>query len=134
VPRPPIRCQLTLPCAQIESVHPKTFALTLAYQSGADVKDLPMSMLPREPHPTGSTMSVAATNPSMLEHAVLDSDGRVARSSRPSANAWKTFTVYRWRDEAEMELDDDALWTLPRGGRESHGTLFYLRGCFYHDL
>ncbi|EIN11273.1 hypothetical protein PUNSTDRAFT_124709 [Punctularia strigosozonata HHB-11173 SS5] len=117
----------------VEGIHPKNYSLTLAFTTGRE-KDLPMSMLPREPQPTGSTCSVTVTNPSMLENAVLDSDGRVPKNMRPSGNAWKTFTLHRWRQDFEMEVGEDMMWTLPRGGRESHGTLFYLRGSLYHDM
>ena len=74
--------------------------------------------------------------PSMLETGLLDVDGRVERSKRPNGNAWKAFTVWRWSENLNDENDDRDLLVLSgdvRGGREIHGTLFYLRGCFYHD-
>jgi hypothetical protein len=58
----------------------------------------------------------------MLETGVLDLDGRIDRSARSVGNAWKSFTVWRWRDDTDvLGLTDE------RGGRENHGTLFYLR-------
>lgn len=83
------------------------------------------------------------TSPSQLESGVLDLDGRVERSSRPNGNAWRNFTVFRWREDTfdagavgpigsvgeDGELDLELLATMDRGGRENHGTLYYLRGC-----
>ena len=67
------------------------------------------------------------TTPTMLETGVLDVDGRIDRSKRPNGNAWKCFTVWRWRGEPTDIANDG------RGGRENHGTLFYLRGTYYHE-
>jgi hypothetical protein len=66
------------------------------------------------------------TTPTMLETGILDLDGRVERAKRPNGNAWKCFTVYRWREDAETNLNSNDV----RGGRENHGTLFYLRQSF----
>lgn len=63
----------------------------------------------------------------MLENGLLDIDGRVNKSSRPNGNAWKCFTVWRWRGDAAGSEGD------VRGGRQSHGTLFYLRGSYHFD-
>jgi hypothetical protein len=67
------------------------------------------------------------TSPTMLETGLLDLDGRIDKTHRPHGNAWKNFTVWRWRAEAEYNPYD------ARGGRENHGTLFYLRGSYYHE-
>jgi len=63
----------------------------------------------------------------MLETGLLDLDGRVDRQKRPNGNAWKCFTVWRWRGDPVNMVDDE------RGGRENHGTLFYLRSTYYHE-
>ena len=65
----------------------------------------------------------------MLETGILDLDGRMEKSQRPNGNAWKCFTIWRWRNGSDSEYSPyDS-----RGGRESHGTLFYLRSSFYHE-
>lgn len=64
----------------------------------------------------------------MLETIILDTDGRVKKNQRPNGNAWKSFTVSRWR---EGSIPDDK--ADPKGGREVHGTLFYLRGSHYYE-
>jgi len=70
------------------------------------------------------------TSLSTFETALLDLDGRVERSQRPNGNAWKTFTVWKRRTpSSEMSIDAES----ERGGRESYGTLFYLRGNYYHE-
>lgn len=115
---------------QIEGIHPRNFAITLSFRPGTE-GDLPMSLLGREPAPVADMQSITVTNPSMLETAVLDSDGRVPKGVRPSGNAWKNLAVFRWPEF--IEHSDDILWTLPKGGRESQGTLFYLRDCLYND-
>ncbi|TFY60775.1 hypothetical protein EVJ58_g4933 [Rhodofomes roseus] len=69
-------------------------------------------------------------DPVMLESGILDIDGTVDRADRGVANgknaraAWKSFTVWRWRDE--MRNDIQAQMVMDRGGRERVGTLFYL--------
>ncbi|KAG7093708.1 hypothetical protein E1B28_007362 [Marasmius oreades] len=89
---------------------------------------LPLNLLlpDPEPDPTGTTQSIEVTSPTMLETAILDLDGRVGKDRRPNGNAWKCFTVWRWREGTEGGGDE-------KGGRENHGTLFYLRGCIYSD-
>lgn len=78
-----------------------------------------------------------------LENAVLDLDGRVERQHRPQDDAWRKFTVFRWIGDMvqagtagnamplgeDGEMDLELLATMDRGGRESYGTLHYLRGC-----
>ncbi|KZT67576.1 hypothetical protein DAEQUDRAFT_694007 [Daedalea quercina L-15889] len=69
-------------------------------------------------------------DPIVLASGILDIDGRVERADRGDANgstaraAWKSFTVWRWRDE--MRDDIQSQMTMARGGRERVGTLFYL--------
>ena len=65
----------------------------------------------------------------MLETGLLDMDGRIEKAQRPNGNAWKRVSVWRWRDG----MDGGGV-EGERGGRENHGTLFYLRGCYYHDM
>lgn len=73
------------------------------------------------------------SSPSQLENGVLDTDGRVERARRPNGNAWKCFTVWRWREDVEWEGEFGTSANDGKQGRENHGTLFYLRGNFYHD-
>ncbi|RDB24081.1 hypothetical protein Hypma_008562 [Hypsizygus marmoreus] len=116
--------------AIIQSIHPKTYALTVLFEPGT-TKYLPAHLLtPIPAEPSAPTQSATITSPSMLETGMLDIDGRVERARRPNGNAWKCFTVWRWRGEpGDMEV----LGEGGRGGRESHGTLFYLRGTYYHE-
>ncbi|KAJ2985208.1 hypothetical protein NUW54_g10226 [Trametes sanguinea] len=44
-----------------------------------------------------------------------------------AVRAWKSFTVWRWRDEMRGETELQIV--QERGGRERVATLFYLRGC-----
>ncbi|KAF9554241.1 hypothetical protein CPC08DRAFT_727305 [Agrocybe pediades] len=111
--------------AMVESIHPKTFALTMVAVPGS-TKDLPHSLLSDESTASPETvLSVTISGPSTLENALLDTDGRMPKSRRPNGNAWKSFSVWRWRPGAEYNPYDS------RGGRENHGTLFYLRGSFF---
>lgn len=90
---------------------------------------MPDSLLARTPSGiTPSTLSMTISSPSQLENGILDTDGRVEKAKRPNGNAWKYFTVWRWKEE-EWESG----FASEKGGRENHGTLFYLRGSFYHD-
>ncbi|KIM37513.1 hypothetical protein M413DRAFT_423424 [Hebeloma cylindrosporum] len=112
----------------VQSVHPKTYALTVLTQPGA-VKYLPSHLLTEPPEePSAPTLSMTITSPSMLETGLLDTDGRMEKARRPNGNAWKSFTVWRWRGGGNWRAEDD------RGGRENHGTLFYLRGSYYHEM
>jgi len=74
-------------------------------------------------------VSMTVTSPSMLENQLLDMDGRIEKARRPHGNAWKYVSVWKWRSAAEVFIPDDA-----RGGRENHGTLYYLRGSYAHEL
>jgi len=78
----------------------------------------------------------AISTPAQLENALLDTDGRVERNRRPSASAWKSIGLWRWRDglapDPTAYTEDSA--EAARGYREYQGTLFYLRGCFCDDM
>jgi len=115
----------------IDSIHPKTFALTVSVPSST-MQYIPPSLLlpdPKDP-PSALTRSMVISSPTMLETGLLDMDGRVDKTRRPNGNAWKCFTVWRWRNETLDIADGNE---SARGGRENHGTLFYLRGCYYQD-
>ncbi|KAF8890505.1 hypothetical protein CPB84DRAFT_1683535, partial [Gymnopilus junonius] len=113
--------------AIIYSIHPRTHTLTMLTRSGPH-KDLPQELLTPEPsEPIEPPLSMEITSLSMLETGLLDTDGRMEKSRRPNGNAWKCFSVWRFRSGAEYNPYDS------RGGRENHGTMFYLRGTFYHD-
>jgi hypothetical protein len=73
------------------------------------------------------------STPSQLENWVLDTNGRVEKGRRPNGNAWKCFTVWRWMEDVEWEGESGTSGDGGKWGRENHGTLFYLRGNFYHD-
>jgi len=124
---------------QVESINPKTFALTVLTSPGSS-KHLPIHLLGpggsvtneanSSSEPSEHPISTTFTSPSSLEAHLLDLDGRLDRTRRPNGNAWKCFSVWRWRSGV-----GSAGYTLydPRGGRENHGTLFYLRGSMYHE-
>ncbi|KAF9032283.1 hypothetical protein BDZ89DRAFT_1234534 [Hymenopellis radicata] len=113
--------------AVIQSLNPRTRAVTVLLPDST-TQYLPADLLSRTPgDPDDSIWNATFTGPSMLENAILDMDGRVEKNKRPNGNAWKTLTVWRWREDDAVESVDE------RFGRESHGTLFYIRGCFYHD-
>ncbi|KJA17264.1 hypothetical protein HYPSUDRAFT_206316 [Hypholoma sublateritium FD-334 SS-4] len=113
--------------AIIHEVHPKTYALTIHALSGT-AKDLPAHLLSETPTVDGPQpiQSMTITSPTMLETALLELDGRIDRARRPNGNAWKSFTIWRWRGEGFNPADS-------RGGRENHGTLFYLRACYSQE-
>jgi len=116
----------------VQSIHPKTYALTILTQPGP-VKYLPPHLLADPPEePDAPTLSMTITSPTMLETGLLDTDDRMERARRPNGNAWKCFTVWRWRrgdaGGGNWREGDE------RGGRENHGTLFYLRGSYYHEM
>ncbi|KAF9005228.1 Asx homology domain-containing protein [Cyathus striatus] len=117
----------------IQHIHPTSYSITVLTELGP-TKFLAPSVVMPVPGPrfpedaSESTRSMDATSPSMLENALLDLDGRVDRSKRPNGNAWKCFTVWRRRENAIVSDDQNG-----RAGRECYGTLFYLRGSFYHD-
>ena len=90
-------------------------------------KDLPPHLLSRQPsEPSEPTRSMTINCPTMLENGILDIDGRMKKSQRPNGNAWKCFNVWRWRSGGDCALNS-------RGGRENYGTLFYIRGSYYHE-
>ena len=123
---------------KIQSIHPKTKVLTVLFPSGI-TQHLPSPLLlvpateldsvtpPQPEEQSAHILSATITSPTMLETALLDTDGRIEKARRPNGNAWKSFTIYRWRRDEVGKVDDE------RGGRESHGTLFYLRGTYYHE-
>ncbi|KAF5378158.1 hypothetical protein D9615_007616 [Tricholomella constricta] len=113
--------------AIIQAIHPKTHALTVLFEPGM-TKHLPAQLLAPEPaEPSAPTQVACITSPTQLETALLDNDGRIERARRPNGNAWKCMTVWRWRGEPMGDTGDG------RWGRENHGTLFYLRGTYYHE-
>lgn len=117
---------------QIDSIHSRTHAITVFIQRGTDSR-LPPGLLDRNPsEPTENTKQMTISSPTQLENGVLDLDGRVEKTRRPNGNAWKCFTVWRWRDEEEWEVDFTS-GVDGKGGRENNGTLFYLRGNYYHE-
>lgn len=116
------------PVLQIQSINPKTHVPTVLFEPGT-TRHLPAPLLLPDPaDPSGPTLSAAITSPTMLETALLDTDARIGKPERPNGNAWKCFTIWRRRGEYFGNADDE------RGGRENHGTLFYLRGTYYHEL
>ena len=111
---------------QVQAIH-SNFDLTVLTQPGQE-KDLPPHLLSRDPlEPSAPTRSMTISSPSMLETGILDIDGRLKKAQRPNGNAWKCFTVWRWRSGGDCGQNS------PRGGRENYGTLFYNRGSYYHE-
>ncbi|KAG6917207.1 hypothetical protein DXG01_003412 [Tephrocybe rancida] len=114
--------------AIIQSIHPKTHALSVLFEPGTSAH-LPAPLLSPNPSPPiGHTQETVITSPTQLETVLLDNDGRVERKKRPNGNAWKCMTVWRWRGTAPWQNVGDGRW-----GRENHGTLFYLRGTYHHE-
>ncbi|KAF9266975.1 hypothetical protein L218DRAFT_1074809 [Marasmius fiardii PR-910] len=115
----------------IDSINTRQRSLDILLERGS-TQHLPLNLLLSDPeHDDNSTTQVVdAPSLSKLETAILDFDGRVARDKRPNGNAWRNFTVWRWRDGAEGGFGGSE----DKGGRENHGTMFYLRGCFVSDL
>lgn len=103
--------------------------MTVLLESGTQLH-LPSDLLkPSPPAPRPPTQTMTISDPESLENGILDVDGRVNRTERVPArphNPWKVLTLWRWRG-------DDAFIPDDRGGRENHGTLYYLRSNFYHD-
>ena len=93
------------------------------------IHSLPPSLTCHNPSdPSSDVLSLTITTPQMLETHILDNNGTVKKDQRPNGNAWKCFTVFRWREGC---ITNDT--TDQRGGRDVHGTLFYLRGSYYYD-
>ncbi|KAF5348247.1 hypothetical protein D9756_010528 [Leucocoprinus leucothites] len=114
--------------AIIQSTDPLKYTLTVLMPEKA-TNELPSSLTYHNPGSPGSEIvSVTISTPQMLETHILDTDGRVKKDQRPNGNAWKNFTVYRWREGSNVDGTTDQ-----RGGRDVHGTLFYLRGNHYYD-
>ncbi|KIK65321.1 hypothetical protein GYMLUDRAFT_219227 [Collybiopsis luxurians FD-317 M1] len=99
-------------------------SITVLVESGTAQHLPPYLVMPGPPDPVPPIQSMDVSSPGMLETGILDLDGRVERTKRPNGNAWKSFTVYRWR---QTVLPDDN-----KGGREQTGTLHYLRSTI-HD-
>lgn len=143
-----------LRCSQVQSVHPKTGAVTVLTIPGPS-SFLPSQLLDPALDPSLSTFSsdlasviakeslelrkMVITSPTMLETALLDLDGRLERSNRPISNAWKVVHVWRstggaqnlpvtYNDSADMDIQMTDSGG-EKGMRTSYGTLFYLRGC-----
>ncbi|KAJ7255397.1 Asx homology domain-containing protein [Mycena rebaudengoi] len=116
--------------AIIQTIDPRTHSLTVLVEPGT-TRDLPGHLLlPSPSDPSAPTRSMTITSPSQLENGLLDVDGRVERARRPNGNAWKALTLWRWRGDGSEYMGAHG---GRRGGREDHGTLFYLRGCYYQD-
>lgn len=117
---------------KISAIHPKTHALTVLTTLG-DAQDLPAVILATEPGSLNRPFSQETkeiTNiisPSLLETGLLDANGRLGKAQRPNGNAWKSISVWRRRAGAETSVDNK------RGGKENHGTLFYLRSVYYNE-
>ncbi|KZP29923.1 hypothetical protein FIBSPDRAFT_851091 [Athelia psychrophila] len=114
--------------ALIEFIDPRTSAITVFVQPG--LAPLPRALQEHNPpDPTPPTQSMTITSLSQLENGLLDLEGRVGKADRPYENTWKHISLWRWPQGA-WEGD----FALLRGGRECHGTLFYLRGNLCYDL
>ncbi|KAH6904855.1 Asx homology domain-containing protein [Coprinopsis sp. MPI-PUGE-AT-0042] len=118
--------------AIISAIHPKTHALTVLTTAGV-AQDLPVDLLalepgsPTTPYSQGIRELSNITSPTLLETGLLDANGRLDKSQCPNGNAWKSISVWRRRAGAELSA------TTKRGGKENHGTLFYLRSVYYSE-
>ncbi|KAJ7201597.1 Asx homology domain-containing protein [Mycena pura] len=111
----------------IQQISPRTHNVTVLLEPGL-TRDLPLELLqPGPSEPSAPTRSMTITSPSQLENGLLDVDGRVERAKRSNGNAWKAITLWRWTGDSLSDVCER------RGGREDHGTLFYLRACHYQD-
>ncbi|KAF7338738.1 hypothetical protein MSAN_02196100 [Mycena sanguinolenta] len=111
----------------IQKIDPRTHSLTVLLEPGTK-RELPAELLMPGPcDPSAPTRTMTITSPTQLESGLLDVYG-VDRAKRPNGNAWKALTLWRWNGDSM-----DLLTDMPRGGREDHGTLFYLRACHYED-
>ncbi|KAJ4466542.1 Asx homology domain-containing protein [Lentinula aciculospora] len=111
----------------VHSINMRTRSFTVLLEPGPTQYLPPYLLMPDRPDPVPPIQSMEITSPTMLETGILDVDGRVERGKRPNGNAWKVLTVYRWREGIDPSMDDN------RGGRESHGTLHYLRNSHFSD-
>ncbi|KAH8827161.1 hypothetical protein DL96DRAFT_1235844 [Flagelloscypha sp. PMI_526] len=116
----------------IRSIDPKTHTLDVLLQPGTQ-KLLPPGLIRRigPEEPDRATRAATISSPTSLETAILDTDARVSKERRPNGNAWKCLTV--WRFTGNIEEMSDLGFQDERGGRVNHGTLFYLRGCHFHE-
>ncbi|KAJ6532778.1 Asx homology domain-containing protein [Mycena vulgaris] len=115
----------------VQRIDPRTHSLTVLLEPGT-TRDLPAHLLiPGPSEPDAPTRSMTITSPTQLESGLLDVDGRVERTRRPNGNAWKALTLWRWTGDA-LEYNSPSN-DGHRGGRQDHGTLFYLRACYYQD-
>ncbi|KAF7323623.1 ASXH domain-containing protein [Mycena kentingensis (nom. inval.)] len=113
----------------IQRIDPRTHAITVLAEPGT-TRDLPAMLLqPGIAEAVDFTRTMTISSPTQLEGALLDIDGRVERTKRPNANAWKTLTLWRWAGDTVNENYDTGM----RGGRTEQGTLHYLRACHYQD-
>ncbi|KAF8530177.1 Asx homology domain-containing protein [Hysterangium stoloniferum] len=127
----------------VDSLQPSKYSLTVlttpssqTYLPLADIQHLSITTTSSGAEPDILLRLAAISTPAQLENALLDTDGRIKKDKRPSASAWKSIGLWRWRDgqapdpTAYAEDSPEAI----RGYREYQGTLFYLRGCFYDDM
>jgi len=112
----------------VHAINTRTRSITVLLESGPTQHLPPYLVMPDPPDPVPPAQLMDITSPTMLETGLLDLDGRIERSKRPNGNAWKTFTVHRWREDGISSMDDH------KGGRESHGTLHYLRHSHFSDV
>ncbi len=138
---------------QVDTINANSQTVNFLLLPGVQPSLHPSLLVAGERDYDGKLLSIEdIADPVALERGVLDVDGRVAYSDKyeddsascPAAQtqaggvpeelrnaiavrAWKSFTVWRWRDEVlervEMQLVQE------RGARERVATLFYLRGC-----
>ncbi|KAL5500997.1 hypothetical protein ACEPAH_9384 [Sanghuangporus vaninii] len=117
--------------ALISAIHPKTSAITLASSVGMTQCLSPalLAPFPNDSADMHTLREMTVLNAAQLVTALLDIDGRIPRDQRPRMDSWKTLTVWQWTADMELEaLSPDEAMLLERGGRQSLGTLFYLRG------
>lgn len=114
------------------SYHPNSQSFEILLSPGT-IQHLPQSVV-LSPDPANDELpgdqyllTMTVTTAASLDTGILDVDARVDKAHRPNGNAWKTLSVWKRRPDGEFGM------SIERGGRESVGTLFYLRDCYYHD-
>ena len=75
-----------------------------------------------------SLLEMSITTPTSLESGILDTDGRVDKLQRTNGNAWKYLSAWKFLPGGGM----DGLASPERGGRQSTGTLHYIRSSAYY--
>ena len=121
---------------QIQSIDQRDYGLSILFSRTPQLHHSLLVHGPITPEEHTQTIEYL-TDPGMLEHALLDSDGRIVRSERStdessqstSFASWKRFTIWRVRHEAQEMINagEGSYFLESKGDREPLGTLFFLK-------